>query len=474
MIRIKSHLNPLEDIKELYVFLKRHHVLAIENQQSLIISIALKIPPVDPLSILKRIVQPKQSHFYLEKTADREFILGIDAVIQQEIQGQNRFVNSKVFIDSCLSKIVVDGDVHLPFAGPHFFCSFSFFATDCLTKDTFPDATVFLPAIQVARRQQDFVLTINIMINPETNLDRLVDQIEKQIQKVLTAGKFPSDHRTLSKNNYFSKLDIKKEVAHFQAVVNLALQSIYTQNITKLVVANTIDIDLANDFQVTHTLNHLRHNYPYCHTFSVSNTQGLNFIGASPERLLRIQNDQLTTDALAGSAPRGQTEIEDRHFAEHLLNSHKEREEHQLVREFIRQQLIDLKLTPVFYDLPQLFRLANIQHLWTPIQAELTDNIHALDVVSALHPTPAVAGIPQNVACQKIPLYETFERNLYAAPLGWIDYQGNSEFVVGIRSALLKGNSARLYAGAGIVAESNSTMETAEIILKFQPLLSTL
>lgn len=473
MFRIEPHLNPLQDSKELYLLLQKYQHLIRENKQSLIISLALEIPPVDPLSVLKVFTQSEQSHFYLEKRECREFILGIDTVIKQEIQGQNRFSEAKLFIDSCLDKIIVSENNSLPVANPHFFCSFSFFADNWYTQDTFPDATVFLPAIQIAGRQENFIVTINLIIDLETNLHQLVEKTEEIVQKILTVDELESINKTLRDNDSFSQLNLKK-IKHFQTAVELALQSISSQNLSKLVVAHNIDVNLPDSFKVTHSLNNLRQIYPNCYTFSLSNGQGLNFIGASPEKLLQIQNNQLITDALAGSAPRGKTTIEDYYFGQYLLNNCKEREEHQLVKEFLIQQLINLKLIPLFSDSPQLLQLANIQHLWTPIIAKITDEIHPLDVVEALHPTPAVAGIPQNLACQKIRSYETFDRNLYAAPLGWIDYHGNSEFVVGIRSALLKEDSARLYAGAGIVAESNPKMETEEIMLKFQPLLSSL
>jgi menaquinone-specific isochorismate synthase len=121
-----------------------------------------------------------------------------------------------------------------------------------------------------------------------------------------------------------------------------------------------------------------------------------------------------------------------------------------------------------------LLKLSNIQHLWTPIHAKLKPSIHPLEIVAQLHPTPAVAGVPTEIALAQIRHYETFDRSLYAAPLGWIDCQNNSEFIVGIRSALIKGDRARLYAGAGIVAGSDPEKELAEIQLKFQALLKAL
>ena len=137
------------------------------------------------------------------------------------------------------------------------------------------------------------------------------------------------------------------------------------------------------------------------------------------------------------------------------------------------QSLHDLDIVPQLLP-PRLRQLSNIQHLWTPMQAHVPPNVHPLEIVARLHPTPAVAGAARDVACTQIRQYETFERGLYAAPLGWIDYQGNSEFIVGIRSALIDSDRARLYAGAGIVAGSDPDKELAEIQLKLQALLKAL
>jgi menaquinone-specific isochorismate synthase len=146
---------------------------------------------------------------------------------------------------------------------------------------------------------------------------------------------------------------------------------------------------------------------------------------------------------------------------------------------------------PQLLPTPQLLKLSNIQHLWTPIQAQLDTDIHPLEIVAELHPTPAVAGVPTKIAQEQILALETFDRSLYAAPLGWVDHQGNCEFIVGIRSALIesekpsghgyvdvqtrpKAYKARLYAGAGIVAGSDPNKELAEIQLKLQALLKAL
>ena len=144
-----------------------------------------------------------------------------------------------------------------------------------------------------------------------------------------------------------------------------------------------------------------------------------------------------------------------------------------MVIDFITQRLLELGLRSQML-VPGLRKLSNIQHLWTPIQAIVPNWVHPLQIVAQLHPTPAVAGADRNIACSQIQRYESFERGLYAAPLGWVDGSGNCEFIVGIRSALIDGKSARLYAGAGIVAGSDPDKELAEIQLKLQALLKAL
>jgi menaquinone-specific isochorismate synthase len=256
---------------------------------------------------------------------------------------------------------------------------------------------------------------------------------------------------------------------HFQDSVAQALGHI-DRHIQKIVLAHAFDMVRETPFQVLSSLAKLRQRYPDCYVFAVGNGRGSTFMGASPERLLSIAHRQLMTDALAGSAPRGRSAQEDRQLALQLLHSPKEQGEHQLVVKFLHQQLRGLGLEPHHPSRPTLLRLSNIQHLHTPIQARISSQIHPLHLVEALHPTPAVAGVPTAAACEHIHRYERFDRGLYAAPLGWVGANGDSEFIVGIRSALINGNWARLYAGAGIVAGSDPAREWAEINLKSRAL----
>ncbi|MEH2106950.1 isochorismate synthase [Nostoc sp.] len=456
--------------KDLYQFLVAVQEKCVNNNCKQIVSISQEIDLVDPLLVLDKLTQANEINFYFEDRGKGEAIAAIDAVAKLQIDGVDRFSQAEDFIKSCLKNIINFGNASQPFSGPHFFCYFSFFDKNAQVDYPFPSATIFLPRWQVAVKNQRCILVTNIIINANVNIERFLENLQNKIEFIQSLEYYSASIDCFPANFY------KKSVtnaAQFKRSVVSALEKIRSSHLSKIVLADILDVKSSNHFNLVKSLNNLRQIHPNCYIFSTSNGKGQNFIGASPERLISINNQQLITDALAGSAPRGKTPAEDAANANRLLNSEKEKHEHLLVLDFITQRLCQLGLFPQILA-PRLRQLSNIQHLWTPINATVPTNIHPLKIVAQLHPTPAVAGASRDVACAEIRRYESFERGLYAAPLGWIDSQGNCEFIVGIRSALIDGNRARLYAGAGIVAGSNPDKEFAEVQLKLQALLKAL
>lgn len=479
---IQHRPNLFHDRKELY------HLLSTGKQQSIakgnpqIVSISQKIQPLDPLAVLQALAKPDQLQFYFEKSRQGVAIAAIDAITSIKIEGTNRFQKAQQFIQSTLANTLPGGDLSLPLSGPHFFCSFTFFDKKQTAHSPFPAATVFLPRWQVSCDVGSCVIVANIEITPQVNLALLTERLSNQFRRISWYDRRVSNVFEIAPHKIIKPAP--KNAERFKSSVASALESIRTNQLHKIVLANTIDVISPLPFNLADSLDTLRKRHPDCYIFSTSNGKGQNFIGASPERLISIRNHCLETDALAGSAPRGKTATEDAAFAYRLLSSEKERREHQFVINYITERLSDLGLMPWMLPTPKLLKLSNIQHLWTPIQAQILENIHPLELVAQLHPTPAVAGVPTKIAQEQIRRYEPFDRSLYAAPLGWVDYQGNCEFIVGIRSALIESEKhsrlfasayrARLYAGAGIVAGSDPNKELAEIQLKLQALLKAL
>lgn len=476
------HTNLLQDRKELYQLLALGKRQSIAKNCPQIVSISQEIPQLDPLSVLQAFAKPDQLQFYLEKRSNREAIAAIDATISLKIQGTNRFSKARQFIESTLANILPGGNLTLPFSGPHFFCSFTFFDRKMAACSPFPAATIFLPRWQISCSQENCVVVANVEITPQVKIELLLERLCSQLRRISW-----SDRRVLHFIENAPNKAIEpdpKRAERFKSSVVSALESIQSNRLNKIVLADAIDVISPLPFNLVSSLDTLRKRHPDCHVFSIGNGKGQHFIGASPERLISIRNRWLVTDALAGSAPRGKTAAKDAGFAIRLLGSEKERREHQFVIDFITKRLSQLGLMPQMLPVPQLLKLSNIQHLWTPIQAQLLTDIHPLEIVAQLHPTPAVAGVPTSIAREQILTLESFDRSLYAAPLGWVDHQNNCQFIVGIRSATIESENpsrllantyrARLYAGAGIVAGSDPNKELAEIQLKLQALLKAL
>jgi menaquinone-specific isochorismate synthase len=462
----------LADEKELYQFLLACQEKLSDKEEEKIVSFSQKIKPIDPLAVFAEIAKSDRIHFYWENPKLQEAIVACGTAKVLTIDSWDRFNRSQEFIADCFGKTIVTGDRNFNIAIPRFWCSFTFFPESCDRNSPFKSANIFLPRFEVMRKRDRCTLVTNLVINSRVNIKLLIEQLRNQIRSINWSSRsfisFPGD---LERQKYLKYTNIIAD--RLKNSVSSALKLIEEKKLNKIVLAQALDVNYPVNIDLIESLNNLRQRHPDCYIFSTSNGRGNHFIGASPERLISIHNRQLITDALAGSAPRGTNLSEDTDFAQKLLNSDKERREHQLVIDFITQRLRQIGLTTQIAPL-QILQLSNIQHLWTPISARLPSHINPLDIVAKLHPTPAVAGVPTEFACEQIRLFETFDRSLYAGPIGWVDCQGNGEFIVGIRSASIEGNKARLYAGAGIVAGSDPDKELAEIQLKLQSLFKAL
>jgi isochorismate synthase len=218
----------------------------------------------------------------------------------------------------------------------------------------------------------------------------------------------------------------------------------------------------------------LRAAYPSCFTYLVTGADGTAFAGASPELLVRRTGRRAYSQPMAGSVARGANEAEDDRLARQLIDSAKDNAEHRLVSDFVVEALRKFSRT-VEARAPEVVRFTNIQHLATTVIAELADPAaEALDLAAALHPTPAVGGWPRAAAEALIDELEGLERGWYAGAVGWIDGQGDGEFAVALRCGLLWEDGARLYAGVGVMPDSDPARELEETELKFKALLMAL
>ena len=330
----------------------------------------------------------------------------------------------------------------------------------------FPAAKFVLPAVQVSVTGDGTWLT-TAATGPDAGARAAarLDQWQGRLETLPTFAR-SSPPGVRSREYDPSRPAWRRQVA-------AAIDRIREGQLRKVVLAQSLSIELGKPVAVADVLARLGDVYPSCYRFLFEPATGGSFFGATPEQLVTVRGTAVETEALAGSIGRGETRAEDEWLATELRDSEKNTHEHELVVEAIQRQLA--ALTDDTETSEQGVRqLANVQHLRTPIRATLPHEEHVLSLVEALHPTPAVGGLPPERALETIRETEAFERGWYAAPVGWFDADGNGTFAVAIRSAVTRGTQARLFAGAGIVRDSDPDVEWDELQLKYRPVLDEL
>ena len=259
----------------------------------------------------------------------------------------------------------------------------------------------------------------------------------------------------------------------FEGSVAAAVERIRAGEIEKVVLAREVLVRSSAAHDPAAVFAALREGFPSCFNFCVGTPEAA-FIGASPELLVRCVGRGVSTVGLAGSTRRSSDPAVDDHLAQKLLNSPKDRSEQDLVVQRIVKALSRLSVWVEAGEEPEIVKVANIQHLGTPVIAHLLEPRTAIELAGLLHPTPAVGGEPWKKAEKVMEEVEEMERGWYAAPVGWMDGSGDGEFCVALRSALLRDREAHLFAGVGVVVDSDPASELAETEIKLGALLPLL
>jgi menaquinone-specific isochorismate synthase len=469
---IPSSMLPERDKESLRAFLGGCRETAQAKGHFQLASISLAVKHIAPLAVLQSIHDPNELHFYIERPADEEALAGAEAVCMATFSGPERFAQVKAYADEILANTISVGDLSAAFTGPHFFTAFSF-------NDTVPEgsafaaATVFVPRWQVSRCGADYGAVANVRVDADCDLDQLV---EKVWAAYLKFASFDYAHPTCTTVDARPPVVEQSELAEgvFADGVTRALAAIDRGAYEKIVLARGLRLEADQPWKPLDALNRLRERFSGCFTFSYSGGEGRSFIGATPERLLKLRNGRLQTEAIAGSAPRGATAGEDARLARDLLDSDKNQHEHNCVRDSIVRRLQAVGVEGKAEATARLLPLANVQHLRTQIEAEVGTSVHLLDIVAEMHPTPAVGGTPREQAVPEIAELEQLDRGLFAGAIGWFNHLNDGEMVVAIRSALIEDTTAELYAGAGIVHGSDPQHEARETEMKLSALLDVL
>lgn len=302
---------------------------------------------------------------------------------------------------------------------------------------------------------------------PEAAVERAREALDKARTVIDTPAKRPREYQV-------PRPSASTEPEVWEAAVEEALADIRRDRFRKVVLARALELDAPSQPDPAVVLSNLRHRNPGTNLFLVEPAPGKAFLGAAPEVLASVRGRTFKANAVAGSIERGDDEAEDERLARRLASSEKDRREHEIVVDAMRRRLARVVDHVQVGRDTGVLRLATIQHLERELYARLAPDQDALDLVEALHPTPAVCGDPREAARAFLREREPFERGWYAGPVGWIDADGDGTFAPALRSTLLDDDTWHLFAGAGIVEASQPRREWRETRTKFRPVLDAL
>jgi isochorismate synthase len=422
---------------------------AAREQQPVLISFTERISPQSATDFFADALLRGDEGF-LWVHPDQKFALaGVGVAHRIETHGTNRFRDTAAAWQTILDSAIIDGVDTLAGSGPTLLGGFSFDPLRSRTSlwEGFADGSFIVPRHQLLINGNAALLTENLLVE----------------------GNVPAPHT--SRTALPSPAFLGAEA--WQTLVAQTTDKIRQGQYEKVVLARGIQLTATHPFDVYAILNALQAAYPWAYTFAITRN-GKTFLGATPERLVSVASGIVRATGLAGTAKRGVTPDDDELIGAELLASDKNRHEHAVVVEMLRNALSDTCLDVHAADAPQLLKLANVQHLYTPVSGRLRPHATLMDLIARLHPTPAVGGLPSPDAVAYIRDNEQLDRGWYAAPIGWLDARKEGDFAVALRSGLIEGNTATLFAGCGIVGDSEPGAELAETELKLQPMRKAL
>jgi menaquinone-specific isochorismate synthase len=432
-----------------------------------LVSRSVRVPAVDPRAVLADADPPRTAW----APPDGARVVAGGAAATVEVDGPDRFDA----VRDAAADLLDSGDVHAgtEAACPRLFGGFAFHAdgSGATPWDGFPGARFVLPRVQVTDTRDGTWLTVTAVGEGATP-----EAVEARVERERDRLAALPDPPPLGDRPGVRAQERTTDRETWTASVEDAVGRVRAGDLQKVVLAQGLAVGLDHPVAVPGLLDRLGRANPDCYRFLVEPDAASPpaFLGASPERLVRLHGRTVGTGALAGTTGRGDTPAEDEWLADELAADPKNSREHDLVVGAVRDQLAPFGRVRVGDRTVR--RLATVQHLYTPISATLDRDTHVLDLVEALHPTPAVGGLPPDRALATIREAEQFDRGWYAAPVGWFDAAGNGEFAVAIRSAVVSPDRRRVtaFAGVGLVADSDPDEEWDEVQLKYRPILDEL
>ena len=443
-----------------------HQHTQLDSSQ--LLSVTMRVP--EPIAAFPPVLSP-QSVFW-SKPSEQHFRFALGKVYSFNTHGTDRF-HALAECFSKLSKNWMQLDPDNLGLAAHAFVGFSFGHQQPLPAPwhEFPNACLFVPSVLLERKGPLCGITFTWNRSQFKELDRVREEWRRQLMK-LSSETLDGSSRTESVAS-LARVDGSPSNPVWLDKVTNALSAIQSGDLKKLVLARRIRVQGARRINPTRLLRWLAAQQPTCHQFALT-TANSTLVGSSPERLVALHHRKLVSDAIAGTALRDNNYTQDCALGKKLLLDRKARREQGLVVDAIMGALEPVCQTLNVPAVPQLLKLPEVQHLWSPIHGRVKAGVTLFQLASRLHPTPAVGGAPSQHVHSWLERLEDEQRGWYTGALGWIAANGDGELTVVLRCALLTNRLADLYAGAGIVAGSEPKEELAETEWKLKTMLEAM
>ncbi|MGW1055221.1 isochorismate synthase [Streptomyces sp. NPDC001118] len=462
---------------------RRAVAAAEQRQMPVLASWAMPVPHTDALELWRRSRHAASRSLLWRSAWDRGFLVTAGTAHDLSADGKNRIAAVRAAWEELAQDPVTGGGPRsgLPTGeGPLLVGGVSFAPATGAARPPLPDALMWVPAVQI--RGSAPSLTEWAAPLGELRLNAVVDrhsdpvQVSKGLLHMAEQCLLPQpgeQDRSAGPARLRESIELPS-AREWKELVTRAVRRMREGAFEKVVLAREVRYLAETPFDVPAALDRLGEAYPQATLFAVRDG-GHEFIGATPEYLVRLTGGTVQTLGLAGTTPRGATPEEDASYERDLTGSTKILHEHHVVVRMLREALdgacADLTVAPG----PTVLKLANVQHLSTEVEGTLPEaGPGILEFADRLHPTPALGGHPRAESLDWLARNEGLERGWYAGGIGWSDTSGQGEFGVAIRSALIRGNSASVYAGCGIVADSDPEEEYQETCAKLRPMLDAL
>jgi len=434
-----------------------------------LVSAAVAVPAIDPIALFAAAAEAELEAALWLRPSEGLALVGVGRAWATEGEGPTRFRDAEAAWRELVRDAVTDGPATPTLLGGLGFTGRRPPEGDPWTP--FGPSSLVLPKLLLATRDGASALTASAVGAPdpravEARWESLVDRAH-----ALT----PPSAGMVARPVFAPLRNDRSQPDHasWHRTVETMAGAVGRGRLDKVVLARRVDLRSPVELDVPNALRRLAASAPES-TIYAYRRDGRTFLGATPERLVRVEGRRFRTAAIAGTIGRGADAAEDEKLARDLLASEKDREEHAIVVAFIRELLTPVAERITVAPSPSVMTLRFVQHLATEIEGTLPDDAGLLALGERLHPTPAVGGAPREAALTMIDEHEGFERGWYAGPVGWLNGAGDGELCVALRCGIVDRTRATLFAGCGIVADSDPAREWEESRIKLRAVVSAL